>query len=735
MSQDLESQTSESAHNAQERRKSNLAFAFFCMDADRAKDMETFYAFCRLMDDIADEETRPVEERRRQLLLWKEEIKKLYEGREDLTALAKEMREMIARRNIPQEYIQDIIDGVLTDTEAVKFQTYEQVRKYCYGVASAVGLASIYIFGFKNPQTKLFAEALGYALQFTNILRDVVGDAICHSRVYIPADEMASLGVSEGDLRNPSSNPNCKKLFQLMYFRAKHFFNKARRLIAEEDRRALAPAFIMWAIYEKILERIRESGFNITEKPVKISKPEKIWLAMKALRYSKRPSRQRKSFGKVAVVGAGIAGMTSALKLLLDGYDVDVFEARGSRGGRVATISAFGARLDNATHAAMGCYDNLRASMALCGADMNDIFSPVSGMDFISADSASTTVKYPKGNLFAKALSVLSYAKIKGFASARNMALLLEIKAAMMPREGETAAELLRRKKIPEQTVRSFWLPFCVSALNTKPEEADARLMADTLRKSLLKGREAGLLYLAKRPIADAYEHFEVYVKACGGSVNFGDSLSHIAFDGTRAAEITTSKSGAHSFDYLLLALPAKATARLLPKNSPIAEKLGSVRTTDIANAYFTTDKKLIASEYACIVGSPIHWLFDLTGRLGASAQKRLYSITISDAEIGGAGWEISKDFIERELGKVFGKFEILQVLPSLFRQATISADSKTQSARPRQSEIIGAFENVNAVGDWLQTDLPCTMESAAKSALEVTFDRYEDTCRISQHV
>ena len=128
----LQSQSSESEHNEAERKKSNLAFAFFCMEKDRAKDMEVFYAFCRLMDDIADEETQPLEDRRKELQAWKTEIEKIYAGSKNLTPLAKEMADVIARRNIPQQYIQDIIDGCLTDTYAPTFETFEQIRKYCY---------------------------------------------------------------------------------------------------------------------------------------------------------------------------------------------------------------------------------------------------------------------------------------------------------------------------------------------------------------------------------------------------------------------------------------------------------------------------------------------------------------------------------------------------------------------------------------------------------------------------
>lgn len=719
----LQSQSSESSHNVAERKKSNLAFAFFCMDSDRAKDMEIFYAFCRLMDDIADGETQPVEDRRAELMRWKDEIAAIYAGAENLTPLAEEMRGVIERRKIPQCYIQDIIDGVLTDTFPADFKTFDDVRRYCYGVASAVGLASIYIFGFKNPRTKLFAETLGYALQFTNILRDVVDDAISHGRVYIPQEELEAFGVSKDDLLDPSKNPACKKLFALMYFRAKHFFNKARRLIADEDRRALAPAFIMWGIYEEILERIKRGGFNIAAKPVKISKFGKIMLAMKAVRASKRQAPRRAPWGRVAVVGAGISGVAAALRLALDGFDVDVFESRGSVGGRVAEISAFGARLDNASHAAMGCYEYLAKALALCGTEMSEIFDRVRGMDFISPDSPEISVRYPERGAVARALSVLSYAKIGGFASWGNLLLLLGLKLGALPKCGETAAQFLARKKIPPKTVETFWRPFCVSALNTDLERADAVLMARTLQKCILKGFESALLYLPKRPIADAFAHFGLYMKACGSSVHFCDAVEKVDFDGRRALRLHSTKTPAAEFDYFVCALPAKKAAALLPQNSQTAAALARMEGTNIANIYFTTPQKIIEGDYACVVNSPIHWIFDHTRKLVGSSPLRLYAITISDSQFA-ASKQVAAEFLQKHLGTLFGNVEIAEVLPSFYPDATISADCQTEAARPSQSGVSGEFSNLNVVGDWVQTDLPCTMESAAKSAFELTFDK-----------
>ncbi len=720
---ELSSQSSESQHNITERKKSNLAFAFFCMDKDRAKDMEVYYAFCRLMDDIADEETKPVPERKRELLAWKDEIKKIYAGEKNLTPLAREMGDVIARRNIPQEYLQDLIDGVLTDTENVEFETFEQIKKYCYGVASAVGLVSIYIFGFKNERTKQFAEALGYALQFTNILRDVVDDITSHERVYIPKRELEAFGVSREDLREPTRNPNCKKLFQFMYFRAKHFFNQARRLIVEEDRKALTPAFIMWAIYEKILDSLKERDFNITATPLKISKAKKIFLALKAIRDAKKPHKQNEFFGKATVVGAGIAGMATATRLIFEGFDVDVFEARNSIGGRVGKISSFGTDLDNATHAAMGCYDNFFKAISLLGNNPQDYFEKVSGMDFIYPDNNVVSIKYPSSGFFKKAFSALSYIKLKNFANARNLLLLLSIKLGKLPSSDETAEVFLKRKKISSETIEAFWSPFCISALNTPLNKADARLMASTLRKSILGGFEKSVLHLPKKPIASAFEIFETYVNGCGSKIFFGESVKKIDFANNVVTSIQTSKNESVKVEHLFVATAPKALQKMLPADSQTAKSLEKMEIADIVNIYFTTQKKLISGDYACLVASPLHWIFDHTKKLPREAKTRLYSITVSDlSEMMSK--EKAKEFLSTELEKLFGKVEIEDVLPATFAGATISADAETERARPTQKQILGEFPNLFAVGDYLQTDLPCTMESAAKSAFEIDLNK-----------
>ncbi len=685
------------------------------MEKDRAKDMESLYAFCRLMDDIADADGIPESEKRAELERWKAEITDAYDSERPLSDLGEEMRSLVRRRKIPQQYMLDIIEGVMRDTTGEPFETFEDIRKYCYGVASAVGLASIYVFGFKNERTKDFAEALGYALQFTNILRDVVDDIKSHGRVYIPSAELKAFGVSRRDLLESPHSAKCRRLFAFMYFRAKHFFNKSRRLLQPEDKRSMAPALIMWAIYEEILESIKKSGFLITESPVKISKPKKIALALGAICRSKQPEPPGKKSGRAIVLGAGVAGIGAALRLAAEGFDVSLYEASSRIGGRCAAIEWNGIRLDNGTHAAMGCYKNFFAMLGQIGTNSEEFFKPVERMDFIFGNGEKATVSLPgkSAGVLSKIFSFLNYLKLDG--TLGMLPLLLSLKFGIVKaKDGETALDFLLRKGICKRCIENFWEPFCVSALNTPLSRAEARLMLKTAKKSLLGRGDSGALYLPQKPIADALAPAITYLKGVGAGIHLGERVSEIHFEGNCATGISTDKCEHAACEFLASSLNLSAFKKLLPDTSKIKGRISNISVSGVSNIYFSTNKKLIDGNYACLIGSPLHWIFDKTPN-AAQGETRIYGITISASESTMSKAEAEK-LLKNELEKFFGEVEISGILPATFAEATISADPESEAARPKQPEL-GEFSNMAICGDWIQTDLPCTMESAAKSS------------------
>lgn len=253
------------------RSKSNLAFALVSLGKERRHDMTVFYAFCRVIDDIADSAGLPVDEKRRQLNLWRDALRGPAEGED---AIALDVRALLAKYRIPPGMPEEIIAGVEMDLERNRYATFEELRVYCYRVASAVGLVSIEIFGYKNPACKDYAIALGLALQTTNIIRDV-GKDLETGRIYLPLDELARFGYSEGDLHARRYDERFIRLMEFQAERSQGFYNEAARLLPREDRRSMVAAETMGSIYRALLCRMESDKFRVFDKDYRLSKLEK----------------------------------------------------------------------------------------------------------------------------------------------------------------------------------------------------------------------------------------------------------------------------------------------------------------------------------------------------------------------------------------------------------------------------------------------------------------------------
>src|SRR6476659_3531521 len=217
--------TSDAATEITRASKSNLAFAFIAMSGARRRDITTFYAFCRVIDDIADDNLRDPQTKRRELARWRQSLRGEFANE---PALAEPVRQLISTYPITPEMLEEIITGVEMDIDIRRYVTWDELRVYCHRVASAVGLVSIEIFGYKNPECRDYAIALGLALQVTNIVRDVARD-LRADRVYLPGEDLARFDYTEEDLRNSVTD---KRFIQLMNFeagRAETFFAESAR--------------------------------------------------------------------------------------------------------------------------------------------------------------------------------------------------------------------------------------------------------------------------------------------------------------------------------------------------------------------------------------------------------------------------------------------------------------------------------------------------------------------------
>src|SRR5437899_4735847 len=233
--------------------------------------MTVFYAFCRVIDDIVDSSDLSAAEKQVRLAKWRQMLQAAVP---DEPLLALEIRRLMDKYSLSPGMLEEIIAGVEMDLSIVRYSTFEELRVYCYRVASAVGLVSIEIFGYRNPRCKQYAIDLGLALQMTNIIRDV-GKDLRDGRIDLPQEDLARFNYSETELQERQYNEHFLGLMEFEAAHAREFFSRAAAALPPEDRRAMAPAEIMASIYRGLLRRIERDKFRVFEKEYQLSKYEK----------------------------------------------------------------------------------------------------------------------------------------------------------------------------------------------------------------------------------------------------------------------------------------------------------------------------------------------------------------------------------------------------------------------------------------------------------------------------
>ena len=261
---------------------SNLALAFILLPRPKRDAMSALYAFCREVDDVADNESVPVIERRLQLENWRADIRRAVENRSPQFVVNQEFQPIIYRFRLPYALFDELIKGCEMDLDRQRYENYEQLELYCYRVASVVGLLSIEIFGHRNPACRDYAVHLGKALQLTNILRDVHTDAE-RGRIYLPQTELEKFGVSEREILAGQYTPGYGALARSVAGRARNFYQRARHSLPPEDRQSMVAAELMGAVYWQLLNKLEVKGFNVFgDKPVRIHKTQKLALIFRS---------------------------------------------------------------------------------------------------------------------------------------------------------------------------------------------------------------------------------------------------------------------------------------------------------------------------------------------------------------------------------------------------------------------------------------------------------------------
>jgi phytoene synthase len=254
---------------------SNLAFALKFLPKHRRGDAMIFYRFCRAVDDLADDATIHESNKRRGLESWRMALER-GEG------LPSDLHRLMTDHQIPGTLLSAIVQGCEMDIVPQPFVTLEQLRNYCWHVACAVGLVSIRLFGCKSNQSEAYATHLGYALQFTNIIRDVGEDAAL-GRVYLPHELMAPYGVTARSLIERSPTGDLHGALKVMANHAESEFEAADSHLVPADRSALLPAEIMGKFYRRLLSKMTREGFPVLNKRCRLTRFEKLALALSVI--------------------------------------------------------------------------------------------------------------------------------------------------------------------------------------------------------------------------------------------------------------------------------------------------------------------------------------------------------------------------------------------------------------------------------------------------------------------
>ena len=255
------------------REAKNFFYAFLTLPTAKRRAIYAAYAFCRHCDDAVDE-VASLDDKQSALHRLTTRLDAAYHNQPEgtvFTALAHTAQTY----EIPQSYFQDVIRGVEMDLANNRYRTYEDLRLYCYRVASVVGLICLQIFGYSHPKAKDYAIDLGLAMQLTNILRDVQED-LARDRIYLPLDEIHRFGYSKDELRNEVRNDAQRNLIAYQVERAQSLFQSGAKLLPYLSPRSRACPAVLAALYTRILRRIVSNDYNVFGGRISLSAREKL---------------------------------------------------------------------------------------------------------------------------------------------------------------------------------------------------------------------------------------------------------------------------------------------------------------------------------------------------------------------------------------------------------------------------------------------------------------------------
>jgi squalene-associated FAD-dependent desaturase len=487
------------------------------------------------------------------------------------------------------------------------------------------------------------------------------------------------------------------------------------------DRPKLIAAEIMRGVYEGLFNEIARRDFDVMSRPVRLSKFAKMTLVLRTKAEEKRAPARPPPPKKVAVLGAGYAGLAAATELVLRGHDVTLIESRALLGGRAHSFRdpKTGQMLDNGQHIFMGCYHQTLDLLRQLGVK-NRLESPTAlSVPFLSEkgrSSLTATLPAPL-HLFS---ALLGFAELNAADKFSAIRLALRLRGGGEPRAEETVRDWLMRWKQTPNIIRALWEPLCLAALNEPVATASAQLFATVIQRSFLAGAADSKILLSKVGLSELFAP-EVLrlLEMCGGIIRLQAPVTALRFEGNRLVEISLGDEGKLHPDAVVSALPWHALRGLLPPESRLAHVCREFHDAPIVSLHLWFDRVVLREPFVGLLDSPIHWIFNRDSIHGAEPDQPGHVIT---AVISGARELAEKSAAEleeltlRELSRFLPEAKEARVLHRMIyksRSATFAATPEAERMRPGTET---EWSNFWLAGDWTDTDLPATLEGAILS-------------------
>lgn len=262
------------------QRAKNFYYSFLLLEPPQRDAMCAIYAFMRHCDDLSDDPATSDKVRVRSAIAdWRMHLDRALMGDVEGDPIWPAFADSVARYRIPHRYFHEMIDGILSDIEPCEIRTFDQLYRYCYHVASVVGLAVIHIFGFRSPRALLLAEKCGIAFQLTNVLRDVREDASM-DRIYLPREDLDRFHVTAVQLRSGMEDDPFRELMSFEAARARAFYRESASLIDLIEPKSRRSLWAIRAIYLRLLSKIEANRYAVLSRRITVAKPMKIGLLL-----------------------------------------------------------------------------------------------------------------------------------------------------------------------------------------------------------------------------------------------------------------------------------------------------------------------------------------------------------------------------------------------------------------------------------------------------------------------